>query len=145
MPHITLVYPFRPREQFASLAAELRRACAAIEPFEIRLAQFRHFGHSRGRYTLWLAPEPPIGLVRLQTALLSVVPDCDDMARYMPGFTPHLSVGQAQGPETAARLRQSLQADWRPLCFAVREISVIWRDPPPEDVFRVERVIALGP
>jgi len=144
MPHITLVYPFRPREQFASMAEELRRACAGIEAFEVHLAQFRHFGHGRGRYTVWLAPEPPEGLVRLQTALLSVVPDCDDTAQHAPGFTAHLSIGQVQGPEAVAKLRPKLQADWQPLSFAVREISLIWRNPPPDDVFRVDRVIRLG-
>jgi 2'-5' RNA ligase len=144
MPHITLLYPFRPRKQFATLATELRCACAQIAPLEIRLAQVEYFRHGPGRHTLWLAPDPPEGLIRLQAALQSIVPDCDDTARHAPGFTPHLSVGQAHGGDSAARSQAELQANWRPVSFAVREISLIWRNRPPDDVFRVDQVVALG-
>jgi hypothetical protein len=30
------------------------------------------------------------------------------------------------------------------MSFEVREISLIWRGEPPDDVFRVDRTIALG-
>jgi 2'-5' RNA ligase len=144
MPHVTLVYPFRPREEFEGLTGRLRAACARIEPFGVRLEEFRHFEHGRGSYTLWLAPEPPDRLVQLQALLLPVVPDCDDTARHPDGFTPHLSVGQVRGPQALARLMRELQGSWQPLSFEVRQVSLIWRNPPPDDVFRVDRVIGLG-
>jgi 2'-5' RNA ligase len=142
MPHINLLYPFRPVEQFPDLAAELRRVCREIEPLEITLAAFRHFEHRRGRFTLWLAPEPAEPLACLHAALLAVTPDCDDTARH--GFTPHLSVGQVHGSDRLRGLQEELQASWQSLSFMVSEISLIWRRPPPEDVFRLERTIALG-
>lgn len=144
MPHITLLYPFRPRSQFDVVAGQLRAACAVIEPFEVRLAEFREFRHGRDSYTLWLTPEPREALVRLQAALQSAVPDCDDTARHAEGFTPHLSVGQVRGHEPLARLKSELQEHWSPLAFAVNEVNLIWRNPPPDDVFRVDRAVRLG-
>lgn len=144
MPHITLLYPFRPRSQFDMVAGELLAACAVIEPFEVRLEGFREFRHGRGSYTLWLAPEPRQMLVRLQAALQSAVLDCDDVARHAGDFTPHLSVGQVRGREALAKLKSELKERWSPLSFAVNEVSLIWRNPPPDDVFRIDRAVRLG-
>ena len=58
MPHITLLYPFRPVEQFDVLADSLARVCATMDPFEITLAEFRFFRHNSRSFTLWLAPDP---------------------------------------------------------------------------------------
>ncbi|RMF87842.1 MAG: 2'-5' RNA ligase family protein [Nitrospinota bacterium] len=143
MPHITMLYPFRPREEFPVLAERFAAVCAQQDPFPITLATFRSFQHARQRYTLWLAPEPKEPLVQLQTLLWQVVPDCDDVRRYRGGFTPHLSVGQAQG-EAASQLLSSLQETWQPVTFLVDAVSLIWRDSPPDDVFRVGQVIRLG-
>lgn len=144
MPHVTLVYPFRPREQFNALIEVLGDACRRIVPFELHLAEFRHFHHGHGCYTLWLALEPREPVMRLQSALASVVPDCDDASRRPGGFAPHLSVGQVAGDEAMVRLKADLQAGWQPLSFLVRAVSLIWRNPRPDDVFRVDRCIALG-
>lgn len=148
MPHVTLLYPFRPRERFDEADSALRQATGQIEPFEVRLAEFRHFGHGRGSYTLWLAPEPRQAMVQLQAALQSAVPDCDDVSRHSNGFTPHLSVGQVRGADALTRLENDLQAAWTArggLSFVARQVSLIWRGPPPDDVFRVDRNIPLGP
>jgi 2'-5' RNA ligase len=147
MPHVTLLYPFRPRDDFDAVASPLRDVCHGIEPFEVRLAEFRHFRHGRDRYTLWLAPEPAETLRRLQAALESAVPDCNDVSRYADGFTPHLSVGQVRGDEARTALQSSLQAAWSAqggVSFPARHVSLIWRRPPPDDVFRVDRTIPLG-
>jgi hypothetical protein len=63
----------------------------------MKLAEFRFFHHGHGNHTLWLSPEPKETLVQLETALLNVVPDCNDAIRHQGGFTPHLSVGQVSG------------------------------------------------
>jgi 2'-5' RNA ligase len=78
IPHITLLYSFRPRDTFATVAPALEAACAGIVPFGVTLAQFYSFAQAQGRYTLWLVPEPAAALVELQTALWQVVPDCDE-------------------------------------------------------------------
>lgn len=144
MPHITLSYPFRPRHTFDQLEPQLARLCAELEPFQISLTRFRHFHHRGPNYTIWLAPEPAEIVARLQAALRRLLPDCDDVARHAHGFTPHLSVGQAHGHETMSVLKKTLQAYWEPLSFPAREISLICRDRPPDDVFRVDRRIPFG-
>jgi len=144
MPHITLLYPFRPRDELVTLAERLSHPCAEVEPFVVELAEFRFFDHGRSSYTLWLAPEPKEQIVQLQAALQSVVPDCDDVARYPHGFTPHLSVGQVRGQAAIERLRAALQTAWQPVSFSVNQVSFIWRGEPPDDVFRVTHTIVVG-
>jgi 2'-5' RNA ligase len=144
MPHVTLLYPFYPRENFDAVETVLRNACRAIEPFELRLAELRHFHHGRARYTLWLAPQPGEAVVQLQAALEMAVPDCNETSGYPAGFTPHLSVGQVRGHERLAALKVDLQANWQPLSFPVRHVNLIRRNQPPDDVFRVDRRISLG-
>lgn len=144
MPHVTLLYPFRPREQFDAVEPELRAACERIEPFDVRLAKFHHFRHGRGSFTLWLAPEPREAIVGLQAALESAIPDCNDVSRRADGFTPHLSVGQVRGQGAMDELKAQLQASWEPVAFRAESISLIWRADPADDVFRVDRTIELG-
>jgi 2'-5' RNA ligase len=144
MPHVTLLYPFRPRHQFDQLTEPLAAACAPIEPFEVELAELRYFRHRRDSFTLWLAPEPKAALIRLQAALGRVVPDCDDAAKHRDGFTPHLSLGQVRGEGRRQVLQQTLQAAWQPLRFVAREVSLIWRGEPPDDVFRIGQTVRLG-
>jgi len=144
MPHITLVYPFVPVEAFPAVELKLAPSCADIAPFELTLREFFWFAHGRDSFTVWLSPEPAECLRELHAALLRVVPHCDDTARHPQGFTPHLSVGQVRGRKRLEGLISTLRATWQPLSFPVRQISLIWRNPPPDDVFRVGATIPLG-
>jgi 2'-5' RNA ligase len=144
MPHITLLYPFRPRAEFDRLVEALTQACRRVAPFRVELAELQAFRHRQQQFTLWLAPQPQEALRRLQAAVGRVAPDCDDVARHRDGFTPHLSVGQVQGELEMEHLRRALQATWRPLSFTARAISLIWRAAPPDDVFRVAYTVPLG-
>jgi 2'-5' RNA ligase len=141
MPHVTLLYPFRPREMFDEAAAALQAAVANLSPFDVRLTEFRHFGHGRGSYTIWLAPEPVDALTRLQSALQAAIPDCDEASRHGEGFTPHLSVGQVRSRSALDDLQRSLQERWQPLTFAATRVSLIWRGDAPDDVFRIDREV----
>jgi 2'-5' RNA ligase len=144
MPHITLLYPFRPRDEFAGLADRFSAVCAGLEPFRVGLVELRFFRHRRESFTLWLAPEPRAALIRLQAQLGSVAPDCDDVTRNRDGFTPHLSVGQVRGEREMFTLKEALQAAWQPIAFTAREVSLIWRCDPPDDVFRLGQTVRLG-
>jgi RNA 2',3'-cyclic 3'-phosphodiesterase len=144
MPHITLLYPFRPRPEFEQLAERFAAACKVIEPFQVELAEMQFFRHRRASFTLWLTPEPKGALLRLQAVLGSVVPDCNDVVKHRNGFTPHLSIGQVQGERQMLALRQGLREAWQPLVFTAREISLIWRGEPPDDVFRVGQTVSLA-
>ena len=143
MPHITLLYPFRPRNVWPNVLDDLRRACRSIQPFEVELSRLALFRH-RSSCTLWLAPSPRESLVDLQTALWQAVPDCDDTRRHGGGFVPHLSVGQQAGTKPADTLVDELQDRWSAVFFSVREVHLIWRDDPPDDVFRIGETLCLG-
>jgi 2'-5' RNA ligase len=142
MPHITLIYPFRPASAFERLTPLLARACRAVSPFEIQLARFDYFTSSRKNASLYLAAEPAEALQALQAALLTVVPDCDDANRFAGGYKAHLSLGQA-GSQEAAALCADWQAGWQPLAFPLTRVCLIHRDDPPQDIFRIGPVLYL--
>jgi 2'-5' RNA ligase len=144
MPHITLLYPFRKKEEFEALQGQLAPLCRQIEPLDVELTEFRWFAHRGSSFTFWVAPEPVEKLNALQEALQQVTPDCNDVQQFSGGFTPHLSLGQARGQRKLQEIVTSLQQKWEPIRFQVSEISLIWRNEPPDDVFRVDRTLALG-
>lgn len=135
MPHITLLYPFLARPALAEAAPAAAEALAVVPSFEIVLSRFESFQHRGGTFTLWLAPEPKDALVALQAALVRRFPECDAVSRFGGGFTPHLSVGQARGEEALRAFRREVEG-WRPLAFTARRVTIIVREPPPNDVFR---------
>jgi len=142
MPHVTLVYPFRPREEFDAAAQALAKASAGVVPFEVSLADVKFFEHGPGRFTIWMAPEPAAPIVDMQAVLARPFPDCDDVARYASGFTPHLSVGQADGRQALEERMARIRSGWIPLQFPVREVALIAREG--DAPFRVERTFPLG-
>jgi 2'-5' RNA ligase len=142
MPHINLLYPFRPRAVFAAAAQRLGEACVIFEPFTVTLADFRLFRHGSGRCTLWLAPEPVEQLRRLQAALQAAFPDCDELGRFPAGFTPHLSVGQFASAAECETVRGQLQSGWVPLTFTLAEVALLAREA--DAPFVVERRVPLS-
>lgn len=143
MPHITLLYPFRPQAEFERVVPRLAQACDLLAPFEVSLGRFDFFMHARRRVTFYLFPEPSAAIKRLHQALLEKVPDCNDVGLFAGGFRPHLSMGQVRGLDMAAFCRQ-WQATWSPLSFTLRQVQVIWRNNPPDDIFRIGPVLSLG-
>ncbi|RYZ43342.1 MAG: endonuclease [Myxococcaceae bacterium] len=140
MPHITLLYPFVPEEDFETVEALLVDALQEVEPFDVTLSAFDLFEH-RANATAWLRPEdqPSGALAALHAKLVAALPECSTSAH--GGFTPHLSVGQLALSEDAdnARTLAAWQRSWRPLKFAVGELCLIRRkgDTPFEVVRRI--------
>lgn len=141
MPHVTLIYPFRPQKGFDEAERQVRAACAGIAPFSLTLSEFRSFQHGLESHTMWLHPDPPGPVARLHESLQAAFPDCDDSSRYENGFTPHLSVGQARLPEDLEDRLCEVRAGWTPLSFQVRELAMIAREG--EGPFRVARGVGL--
>jgi 2'-5' RNA ligase len=143
MPHVTLLYPFRPRCEFAQAFPKVEAACARVESFTCTLAGFLYFEHTAS-YTMWLAPEPAEPLAALHQELVREFPDCDETTRFEGGFTPHLSVGQARERTELDRLLGDLEAAWEPVEFTAREVAMIWRGRETRDVFTTWRTAELG-
>ena len=135
MPHVTLLYPFHPRDAFDGAAAALQGM--GIGPFDASLASFRFFRHYEWSHTVWLDPEPAAPWKALHGELLARFPACIDASRYESGFTPHLSVGQSR----TADLAGSLQRGWEPLPWKVAELALIARRD--REPFEVVRTVGL--
>lgn len=143
MPHINMLWPFRPAACFGEAVPQLQAALAQVPPFKLALREFAFFEHSKS-CTVFLRPEtePADALQQLQQAMLQAFPDCDDLAtRHENGFSPHLTCGQWAKAEVQ-RAVERLNADWEPLEFEVTEVQVISRgnDTP----FEVAECVPLG-
>ena len=143
MPHITLLYPFRPLTEFERVAPILAQACRLKTPFEVRLRRIDYFPHYRHSATFYLVPEPAAAIKALHQALLNKLPDCSDMALFAGGFTPHLSLGQTRSRNIGAFCSR-WQATWPPLSFTLKQVHLIWRKNPPDDIFRIGPALSLG-
>jgi 2'-5' RNA ligase len=143
MPHVTLLYPFRPPEAFEAAAPLLASACEGIAPFAVTLSRFDRFRHRRS-FTLWIAPEPAEPVAALQESLRRHFPDCDDVNRFPRGFQPHLSVGQAEDENALRGALSDVTRAWKPIEFTAGSVSLIRRGRDTGDVFVVEREFPLG-
>lgn len=74
MPHITLLYPFRPKTKYVALEKLFSEKCREFKPFELSLLNFKYFSHGHQKYTLWLDPVPVDLIVNLQSEILKLVP-----------------------------------------------------------------------
>ena len=142
MPHITLLYPFAERQDFATVTLALAKAAQQVTPFSIRLARFDAFKH-RKSCTMFLVPEPEDEIIRLHNALLTHLPDYNDTARFAGGFHPHLSVGQFQHRSLQTE-QQRLQTEWQPVQCEIEAISLIYRSAETDDRFVVTEQVPIS-
>ena len=144
MPHITLLYPFRPESEYSKLEKSFSENCKLIRLFEISLKNFNCFSHGHQRYTLWLDPEPNELMIKLQTEILKIVPDCNDVNKYKKGFRPHLSVGQIAGKDNLNKAINDLQKDWEEIKFLLNQIYFISREDSKTSKFEISKQFNLG-
>ena len=143
MPHITLLYPFRPKTEFNDLEKGFIDLCSNIKQFEIFFRKFKYFRHTHQNYTIWLNPEPNDLIIQLQAHLLKIVPDCNDVNKHKNGFTPHLSVGQIKGKDNLNKISNKLQNSWIELKFTVDSVYFISRENNKQSKFKVFKKITL--
>ncbi|MFX1236709.1 MAG: 2'-5' RNA ligase family protein [Promethearchaeota archaeon] len=143
MPHVNLIYPFRPEIEFDSLTPEFENKCKKIESFEVSLKDFKYFHYGKNRYTVWLEPTPTSPIKALQSEILKIVPDCDDLNKHKGGFTPHLSVGQINRKINLKEMVDSFKRSWETIRFTIKEIYFITRQKNNESSFQVKKRICL--
>lgn len=139
MPHVTLIYPFWPQDRFEEAVERMTPACQQTRTFSVELATFDTFHHGREKYTMWLSPQPVQPIVDLYEAISQSLGTGGNVR-----FVPHLSIGQVKGKARMEEMMTELKAMWRPLRWDVSEVSLIWRNDPPDDVFRVETTVLIG-
>ena len=144
MPHFTVIYPFCDESQFRCMARSVAEQSCRLKPFDVTLMDFDTFSHRKGRFTVWLRPEPASPLHELHAAVSKAVRYDRDYETRMKRFTPHLSVGQVRGRNHRDKLLAELAATWAPVRFPVTRVCFIARGDPPNDVFEVACSIPLG-
>jgi 2'-5' RNA ligase len=143
MPHINLLYPFVPPEDFPAAVPLLLAACQRLPAVPTTLQDVRYFPHAARRATIWLAPEPRAALVHLFNRLQAVCPHHNDLGRFAHGFTPHLSIAQADSRAMLQQLLPQLTHQWHPQQFDVTALALLQRDA--EQPFRIAHWLPLGP
>ena len=142
MPHITLFYPFVPHEDFSKIRYQLQQVCKNIQPFSLTLDEIGHFKQRRGNFILWAGCKEQQPLQDLHSALsLSIQKFMEVKKR---PFHPHLTIGRLGSKESFDQVHPSIESDWEPLKWTVDKVSLIWRNDPPDDVFRIDSEILLG-
>ena len=142
MPHINVLYPFVPPPDFPAVVPQLRDVCQQVPAFSVALHDVRYFMHAARRATIWLAPEPRAPLVQLYHRLQEVCPHHNDLGRFPQGFTPHLSIGQADSPARLHQLLPQLTHEWQPRQFELTGIAILQRDA--EQPFRIAHWLPLA-
>jgi len=141
VPHINLLYPFIPSEEFGAVVDSLSQGLSGVEPFTVSLKEFKYFGHGG----VWLHPETKksSAAVDLQSTLEEIFPFCNDQAeKSEAGFTPHLSVGQWPKKDLKTATSQ-LQENWNPIEWTVKEVYMISREGF-DDPFKVRYRVPFG-
>ena len=144
MPHITLIYPFRPEYEFNSLESNFKEICQNLKSFEVNLDNFYYFHHKKQHYTVWLKPTPQKLITNLQKEIQSIIPDCNDVSLFKGGFNPHLSVGQVTGKELLDKIFPNLEHQWKPIQFIIDRVFLIAREQNKNSNFQIKKKIPLS-
>jgi 2'-5' RNA ligase len=144
MPHITLLYPFRPEHEFDLLELSFKKICENLKSFEIHLESFNFFQHGKQRYTLWLEPKPQKLINNLQRQIQVAAPDCNDVTLFKGGFTPHLSLGQITGRVLLDKTLLNLKPQWKSLQFTLDRIFIIAREASKNSIFQIKKIIFIS-
>ncbi|MHA1149502.1 MAG: 2'-5' RNA ligase family protein [Promethearchaeota archaeon] len=143
MPHITLLYPFWPRNMFPKALDKIKDAPMQISLFTIVLKKIRYFEHHYENFTIWLDPKPSSEIIALQKELLKQFPKCNDVNKFDNGYTPHLSLGQIKGRKNLKDLLFQLQKHWHEIIFEVSEFHLISRAQQKQSRFKIHSTISL--
>ncbi|MFX1501737.1 MAG: 2'-5' RNA ligase family protein [Promethearchaeota archaeon] len=143
MPHITLIYPFRPENEYLELEKKFSEKCKSIKQFEIALKELSYFTHRKDLFTIWLDPIPNDSIISLQAKILDITPDCNDVSKFKNGYRPHLSLGQIKGKVKLEKIINNLQEEWNEISFLVDKIHFISREQEKLSKFEINKSISL--
>lgn len=143
MPHITLLYPFLPVEQFSQVNEFLSQLVGTFRHMEVSLTDVRYFRLGNENYKLWLSVQPYRDVKIFYRTLVDAM-EKEYMEDYEKDFVPHLSIGQARGPKKLSHICEKVRGIWKPVQFTITQVSLVSRDDPPNDIFHVDKQILLG-
>mmetsp|Transcript_3870 Transcript_3870/g.8273 ORF Transcript_3870/g.8273 Transcript_3870/m.8273 type:complete len:905 (-) Transcript_3870:256-2970(-) len=139
-PHVNLLYPFVPANQFEAASKKLAVALSSSKPFDVTLDSIGCFAHSKKSFTSWIHPKETDRFIQLQEICQETFPHCDDLSSRGP-FVPHLTVGQCGEQKEADELE--IEASWKPMSSQCGEICLISRKGK-DDPFEIHWRVWLG-
>ena len=105
--HITLIYPFKPLAAIDDRVQDtLRACCGGVPAFAFTLIRLEYFPD----LTVYLTPEPAEPFRELTLALWSHFPETPPYRGRYPTIVPHLTLGRADDPASAATIAQDFAA-----------------------------------
>lgn len=131
-PHINILYPFVPPGEIdvTSIASALQDQ----SPFEIILQDFQIFGGIGRRGVLWLNPVTAQGgeIQQLHNRITSIYESHPNPRIYSTlkskPLNPHMTVCHYESSSMAAEMANTLQSEWTPLSFMVKEVLIMERN-----------------
>ena len=108
--HVTILYPFVPRDAVAPAVVEaLTEIAASATAFPVRLATLGRFPRA-----LWLAPEPAEPFVHLTEAVVAEWPSFPPYGGAFESIIPHVTVADGdEPPHLAAEIEETLPIEGR--------------------------------
>ena len=140
MPHINLLYPFLPEDQFEKAVPILQEALKKtnIKPFKLNLSKFCYFDHGKS-CTIWLQPDIEGGVSEEEAKkngvasnnyihqIQKALEDCYPHLAEQRPFQPHFSVAQCNGKANAEKLIKEFSENWQTVTFTVDGVYLISR------------------
>jgi 2'-5' RNA ligase len=103
--HVTVMYPFLPRDRVdVAVRSDLAALFAQHQAFEVQFAEPRRFPG-----VLYLAPLPDAGLRALTTAVGRRWPELSPYGGQFADVVPHLTVAQSQEPQVLDRIEREVR------------------------------------
>lgn len=143
MPHINLIYPFVPEEQFGQIKQQLEPILHRHHPFPVRFdpSSFEFFKQKGEDCTYHLRPTGSQRVVELYKTIESNLRHVPTKKRQ---FEAHLTLGQTTTAHIDDVLRE-MTAQWTSFDFLVDRVYLISRENHPENLFTIkEEIILLG-
>ncbi len=139
MPHVNILWPFVPQDEFVSTATRLQHALT-LKPFQLTFdAGFDLFKQKGNNTVVFLKPNTAstASLGALQTQLTTLLPQC----RKRRAFQPHLTVGKFKLDEAGTRQQIDTFGTPSTLSFRVDRVYLIARER--DTPFRIVKSIPL--
>eukprot|EP01080_Neovahlkampfia_damariscottae_P005780 gene5780-9601_t len=120
-PHVTLIQPFLPYNEFSKAAKILTEKLSNFKSFTVEISTFEIF-KNKSSSTLYLNPiaEPKDAYEELFSIVKNVFGDClkDNFS-----FNAHIGVGYFNDHNKAKDLQKKYQKDWRPMKFQTHHLK----------------------
>lgn len=126
-PHINLMYPFLPPQNFDAIVPSMTNALQSVCPFEVSLERFGTFGGAKTG-VCWLDPTPHHPIKNIQCLLESAIDEFEGSSKKGgKPFVPHMTVSHLESITEANLTAAMAQQTWEPVSFTVKEVYILER------------------